>query len=83
MINKFIYFFFLIFISILFQSNSYGNNQFNFDVTELEILENGNIIKGLKKGSIRTNDNIVITSDTFIYNKKKKKYFYCNWECKV
>ena len=71
MINKFIYFFFLIFISILFQSNSYGNNQFNFDVTELEILENGNIIKGLKKGSIRTNDNIVITSDTFIYNKKK------------
>ena len=71
MINKFIYFFFLIFISILFQSNSYGNNQFNFDVTELEILENGNIIKGLKKGSIRTNNNIVITSDTFIYNKKK------------
>ena len=71
MINKFIYFFFLIFISILFQSNSYGNNQFNFDVTELEILEKGNIIKGLKKGSIRTNNNIVITSDTFIYNKKK------------
>tara|TARA_B100001093_G_scaffold513664_1_gene586035 strand:+ start:641 stop:880 length:240 start_codon:yes stop_codon:yes gene_type:complete len=71
MINKFIYFFFLIFVSILLQSNSYANNQFNFDVTELEILENGNIIKGSKKGSIRTDDNIVITSDTFIYNKKK------------
>ena len=71
MINKFIYFFFLIFVSILLQSNSYANNQFNFDVTELEILENGNIIKGSKKGSIKTNDNIFITSNTFIYNKKK------------
>ena len=43
--------------------------QFNFNVTEVEILNNGNIIKGLKKGTVETDDGITITADTFEYNK--------------
>jgi LPS-assembly protein len=46
-----------------------SSEQFNFDVTEIEILENGNLIKGLKKGTVKTNDGIKISADTFIYDK--------------
>ena len=45
--------------------------QFSFDVTEIEILENGNIIKGLKKGTIKTIDGITINSNKFTYDKEK------------
>ena len=52
-----------------FNSTSFSENQFNFDVTNLEILENGNVFKGLNKGIITTNDGIKITADSFEYNK--------------
>ena len=67
--NKFLSFFIYLLISKLFLLNASGTEQFNFDITEIEILENGNIIKGVKKGTVNTNDGIVITADTFIYNK--------------
>ena len=69
MIDKILFILFIIFFINLFQTNIKADEQFNFDVTELEILENGNLIKGTKKGTVKTNDGIVITSDTFIYNK--------------
>ncbi len=71
MINKIVPVLFLILIVNLFHVNTSANEQFNFDVTELEILENGNIIKGSKKGSVKTNDGIIIISDTFIYDKEQ------------
>ena len=60
-------FIFLNYFAFLFSAQA---EQFNFDVTELEILENGNIIKGLKKGNVKTDDGITIYANTFIYNKK-------------
>ena len=69
MINKILSILFIIFLINLFQISIKADEQFNFDVTELEIIENGNIIKGTKKGTVKTNDGIVITSDTFVYNK--------------
>ena len=42
--------------------------QFNFDVTNIEILENGKIFKGLNKGVIKT-DGLIIEADEFEYNK--------------
>ncbi len=66
---------YLILFYIFLITNSFeyalSNDQFNFDVTEVEILEEGNIIKGLKKGVVTTDDGIIINSDTFIYNKNK------------
>ena len=42
---------------------------FNFNVTEIEIKENGNVIMGTKGGEAFTNDGITIQADYFEYNK--------------
>ena len=67
--NKFLPFFIFLLCSNLFFFNAKGTDQFNFDVSEIEILQNGNIIKGIKKGTVKTSDGIIINADTFIYNK--------------
>ena len=44
--------------------------EFNFDITELKITNNGNTIKGINGGTVTTKDNqIIITADNFKYNK--------------
>ena len=67
--NKFLSFFLLLFISKLFFLSANSAEQFNFDITEIEILQNGDVIKGNKKGTVSTNDGTTITADTFIYKK--------------
>ena len=67
--NKFLSFFIFLFFSKLFFFSVNSSEQFNFDITEIEILQNGEVIKGVKKGTINTNDGITITADTFIYEK--------------
>ena len=59
-------------ITIIFLSNNFilhANEQFNFDVTEVEITEKGNKFIGKKRGLITTQDNIEIEADQFEYNK--------------
>ncbi len=58
-----------IFIANLICLNIVYAEQFNFDVTEIEILNKGNLYKGLKRGTITTNDGIIIEANTFVYNK--------------
>ena len=48
---------------------SNAQDQFNFDVSEIEILENGNKIIGSKRGKVSTSDSFVIEADNFIYQK--------------
>ena len=63
---------FKIFLILFLFFNSlyaYGDDDFNFDVKEIEITDNGNIIKGLKKGKIKTKSGVTITANTFKYNK--------------
>ena len=45
--------------------------QFVFNITEIEITESGNVIKGYKKGTALTDDGNKITANTFVYNKLK------------
>ena len=62
----------LIFISIFFINFNflYANEEFNFNVTEIEITNEGNFFKGLKRGVVTTNKNqTIITADTFEYDK--------------
>jgi LPS-assembly protein len=62
----------LIFIVIFFINfNSlYANEEFDFNVTEIEITNEGNFFKGLKRGVVTTNNNqTIITADTFEYDK--------------
>ena len=42
------YIFLILILSNLFCLKSYAFDQLNFNITEIEILENGNLIKGLK-----------------------------------
>jgi LPS-assembly protein len=53
--------------------NANAVEEFNFDITEVEILENGNIFKGIKKGTITSNDGIILNANEFIYNKTLNK----------
>ena len=67
MINKFKI---LIILILIFQSNVLlAQNQFNFEITEIEIKENGNKFIGLKRGTITTDSGIAIDADTFVYDK--------------
>ena len=59
--------FFFIFKIILI--NPVYSEQFNFDITEVEILEDGNLFKGIKRGTVKTDDGIIIIADLFSYNK--------------
>ena len=58
---------FLYFISITL---ALSNEQFVFDVTKIEITNNGNIYKGKDRGIIKTNSGITIKANNFEYNKK-------------
>jgi LPS-assembly protein len=67
--NKYLFFLIVLMVCNLFYFNVNSAEQFNFDVTEIEISQNGEVIKGVKKGTISTNNGITITADTFIYKK--------------
>ena len=59
-------YFYLNFFSI---GLSNAQDQFNFNISEIEILENGNKIVGSKRGDVSTGDGLVIEADNFIYKK--------------
>src|SRR5210317_1121157 len=64
-----IIFFILIFIFLGF-SQLKAKEEFNFNVTEVEIANEGNFFKGLKRGTAETNNGqTIITADTFEYDK--------------
>ena len=69
--SNFLYISLLIFLALTSHAKSNNPNQFNFNVTEIEILNNGNLIKGLKRGTINTDNGITIKADEFIYDKIK------------
>ena len=69
--NKLLYIFLFFIFSNLVNSKIYGSEVYNFDVTEAEILENGNIFIGKKGGTATSEDGTVITAKNFSYDKIK------------
>ena len=67
--NNFLKSIFIIFLC-LFVVEAYSQDQFNFDVTEIQIKENGNKFIGKKRGTITSSDGIVVNADEFEYDKK-------------
>ena len=67
--------FLIIYFSILgfINSSSLANEQFNFDVAEIEITENGNRFLGSKGGVLTTEDGLFIKAEKFNYDKISKK----------
>ena len=58
-----------LFLFTSFPVKSNSEQQFNFDVTNVEILDEGNLFKGTNKGKITTDNGIEIIADSFEYNK--------------
>ncbi len=67
--NRYIYLLINLFLNLIIISNLYSQEIFNFNVSELEITQNGNLYKGVNGGEILTNDGVSITSENFEYNK--------------
>ena len=67
--NKFITFFLVILFTLSNFSRVLGE-EFIFEITDLEITENGNIYKGNNRGTIRTDSQLKLISDNFEYLKK-------------
>ena len=55
---------------LTFFNKVFSDDNFIFNVTQLNVTDQGNIYKGINKGKITTANEIEITSDTFEYFKK-------------
>ena len=68
MINRFTKICLIIFL-FLFAFNANSSDQFNFEVTEILILENGNKFIGKNKGKIISDTGVIIDANQFEYDK--------------
>ena len=69
--NNFLTFFLSLLISIFVFNFSIAEEQFKFNITEIEISDDGNLIIGSKGGKAETYDGHEITAEKFVYNKSK------------
>ena len=56
-------------LSFIFFNCANAEEQFKFNITEIEIIENGNLIIGSKSGKAETIDGYEIIGENFVYNK--------------
>ena len=58
----------ILFLSILSLNFFYSvsSDEFNFDVTELQITESGNIIKGINGGIVTSKNNEIVKNTMFL-----------------
>ena len=69
--SNFIYIFFICLLINLFNTQGISAKElFNFNVSEIEIIENGNIVKGYNGGEAFTNDGIYIKAQKDFLNYK-------------
>ncbi len=66
--NKLLIIFVVLFLNSL-SFKALATETFNFDVTEIQILENGNKFIGTKRGTIISSNGIIIKADQFEYDK--------------
>ena len=59
----------IVFFVLFFKSLIVFADDFNFDVTKIEVYENGNLIKGLNGGKVTTSTNLEIVANYFEYDK--------------
>jgi LPS-assembly protein len=67
--NKIKIYLYILFCFFLINKNVNANEPFTFDVTEIEVLENGNQINGYNGGTAISEDGTVIFGKNFFYNK--------------
>ena len=67
--NKILKILLIFLINNIIYTYTFSDEQFTFDITELVILQNGDLIKGYERGEIKTNEGIIINADEFEYNR--------------
>ena len=67
--NKFTKLIYSIFIVTILISYSHAVEEFTFNVTKLDITQNGNLIVGSDYGKVETSSGIEIVAENFVYNK--------------
>ena len=67
--NKKLKIYLTFFFILLVNLKAFSEEQFTFEVTEIEILKEGNLFKGKKRGKILSDNGIVITANEFGYDK--------------
>ena len=67
--NNFIKLIFFIFFGIFSYEQSNASDEFTFNVTQIDIKNNGNLIVGSKNGKAESNTGDEIIATTFEYNK--------------
>ena len=67
--NKLKNYILILFYFFLISKNVYANEPFVFNITEIEILEDGNKIYGYKGGTAISEDGSTIIAENFFYNK--------------
>ncbi len=77
--NKIILITFFLFFTI---SNTLGNESFTFDVTEIEIIDDGNKFLGKNGGKAITENGITIYAENFEYDKSEN-ILYANTNVKI
>ena len=65
--NKIKFFLLSIFILVLSSKNVLSTEDFNFNISEIEILNDGNLFKGLKRGTATTNHRTTTVRSTDHY----------------
>ena len=66
----------VVLLNFIITSNLSSQEIFNFNVSELEITQNGNLYRGINGGEIITNDGVSIVSDNFEYTLVVVIYYY-------
>jgi len=66
--NKFIEIILILLLSVIYTSKVISED-FIFNISELEITENGNVYNGINGGKVTTDNGIEVTADNFKYNK--------------
>ena len=67
--NKLIVIVSFIYIFLFSTNLLHSADELDFNVTEIDITKNGNLIVGSKGGKAVTNDGLEIEGENFIYNK--------------
>ena len=73
--NKMKIFFYVLLFHIFIFNNLQANEKFNFDITEIEIVDNGNKFVGKKRGIVTTDNGIELNADEFEYDKLENILF--------
>jgi len=67
--NKFKSYISILFCFFLLSEYGSTNEPFTFNITEIEILQDGNQINGYKGGTATSEDGSIISAENFFYNK--------------